>query len=153
MPLAAQPLGDMVEAVAADAPAPGSGAAAAVALALAAACAAKAFTITARRLGGDAGLAAAAEEARGLADEALAAGDRDAAGFEAFVAKAPGAAGELVEASDALGRVAERLAALCRAQDAAVRGSLEADIDAALSLAAAAAAIGAVNRAQAEKAG
>jgi hypothetical protein len=124
-----------------------------VALALAAACAAKAFAITARHRGGDPGLESAAAEARAMARRALDAGDRDAAGFRAFLEGEPGAASELVDVADTMQGFGERLAELCRAQDAVVRGSLEADIDAALSLAAAAAAIGAVNRSQAEQSG
>ena len=53
-------LSRFVEAVSEDRPSPGCGGAAAVSLALAAACAGKAFRISARRLGGEAELEAAA---------------------------------------------------------------------------------------------
>jgi formiminotetrahydrofolate cyclodeaminase len=156
-PIRHQTLEAFVTALAGDRPTPGSGAAAGAALALACACAAKAFAVTARRRKGDARLAAAAEAARRLADQALAGAEQDAALFEAFVhgrdRRRREAADDLAAASGDLAQTAEALAALCAAPELEVGGSLKADIDAALSLAAAAAAIAGVYRSLAEEAG
>ena len=88
--LSDQSLAAFVEAIAADRPAPGCGAAAAVSLAMAAACAAKAFAISARHVGGDPELAAAAERAGRISRAALDEADRDAADFAALLHAGPG---------------------------------------------------------------
>jgi len=131
-------LARFVEAVGEDRPAPGCGGAAAVSLALAAACARKAFTISARRHGGQAELEAAAERCRVLSQAAILGVQRDANHFEAFL-KAHGRDDEPARALEGDAQVLIALAAEIRALIArhghAVDAHLAGDAAAALALA------------------
>jgi hypothetical protein len=131
-------LSRFVEAVSEDRPSPGCGGAAAVSLALAAACAGKAFRISARRLGGEAELEAAAERCRVLSEAALVGVQRDAANFEALL-KAPRGVDEPALALEGDGQVlialATELRALVERLAPAIDHSLAGDADAALALA------------------
>ncbi len=131
-----QPLGAMVDAMAADRPAPGAGSAAAVCLAMAAACAAKAFRISARHAGDAPALCAAGDRAAALARDALADGQRDIDDFTALL-HAPGdpAPERALQADgEALLALAAELRALVETHRTAVIPTLAGDMVAALAL-------------------
>jgi hypothetical protein len=128
---------EFVEAVGKDQPAPGCGGAAALGLALAAACARKVLAISARRHGGVASLAEAAERCRIIAEAALQGAQRDADNFRALLAAAgreDGPASRLEGDAQVLIGLAAELRQMLEDYADGIAPNVEADAAAALTL-------------------
>ncbi len=135
MDLGDQTLKAFLDAISRPKPAPGTGAAGDVALALAAACAAKAFAISARHVEG-AGLEDAAEQARGIADLALAGAQWDVEDFTALIkTHEASAGGALRRDGQAMLELAARLRTLIRTHHGEVSPAMAGDLTAAEALA------------------